>query len=1053
MSSKATWSLIAMVAVAFFLIWNMAHAATYTYTATSGSTNNWADTSKWTSATVPGVADDAIVNGTLSTCSINTNTGPAASVNTLVFNGATNAANACSLAIPITVANGATFNKKSLLESTLTGNATFASTSANNGGTITGNAIFNDSSAGGGTINGNATFNDASYFQGTTGGDVTLNTTCYGGVLPTGGAITIDGNGACGAWLYPSIVGGTLYGSDAQEITSFTFINGASADGAINGTAVFNDTSFTAGNDNMTGTFTFNDNSENYSPITGDATFYDNSYHSGETITGNATFYEDATEDSGATVTGTKTRHFTASVATTRDFTTAGPWTVIADGPTTVVTISGATYDGTTTFTCINGGTFSPDPGCAGGGTAPTVTTQAASAVSGTTATANGNITATGSANVTVRGFAYSTSATLATVIATTTDTTGQPFSTGAFTGALSSLTCETTYYARAYATNSVGTAFGSIQSFTTTACPTTGGGGANRPKTPSVLPPTATADPSVCFLFLTDLEQGMTSKAVRKLQQFLNAHGYPVSTSGIGSLGKETYYFGVATERALARFQEAYAKELLSPEGLTKGNGKLKSKTRKKTNQFFVNACSQTGTPIPSVSDPLVPLPEEEHLAEIPPHQSTGWFIDDTETNRPSTEVLTPLPPTPPTTIEEEPAAPPASDQPAEGGPVLDTGEVIDDRAAPGPSSPENPAPPTDRGSSEGDQDGDAPIILPPLSAILGTSTQAFLRTNASLVAVALAPVADLIAPIGLAISLGALVGTAVPIAGIPQSADVAVSLKRFWDVLLAALNIRKRRPWGVVYDSVTKRPLDPATVILTDEFGKKVSTSYTDLDGRYGFVVPPGTYRLEVTKTNYVFPSRELDGRSTDEVYTSLYFGGLITIKDNGTILNNIPLDPVGLDWKEIAAQNTKHYRYYSERARILALLTLWAFRIGFLLALYAAATSRSAYDLGVFAVYLVVGILRLLGLGPRPYGVLRERGTRTPLAYALVRVQNAVTGDEVVRTVADNLGRYYALVDDGRYVVEVERKEADASYTKAYVSPVLRIKHGIVNTNLVI
>ena len=102
----------------------------------------------------------------------------------------------------------------------------------------------------------------------------------------------------------------------------------------------------------------------------------------------------------------------------------------------------------------------------------PTITTQSASSVTATTATLNGNITATGGSNATTRGFAYSTSATLATVIATTS--ASGSFSTGAYTDSVSSLTCNTAYYARAYATNSGGTGYGSIQSFTTSACPDT---------------------------------------------------------------------------------------------------------------------------------------------------------------------------------------------------------------------------------------------------------------------------------------------------------------------------------------------------------------------------------------------------------------------------------------------------------------------------------------------------------------------------------------------------------------------------------------------------
>lgn len=101
---------------------------------------------------------------------------------------------------------------------------------------------------------------------------------------------------------------------------------------------------------------------------------------------------------------------------------------------------------------------------------APTVTTQDASSITTTAAVFNGSITAVGGINATVRGFTYGTDSSLATPIATTVE--NGSFSTGAFTGTPSSvLTCNTTYYYRAYATNSGGTGLGTIATFTTSAC------------------------------------------------------------------------------------------------------------------------------------------------------------------------------------------------------------------------------------------------------------------------------------------------------------------------------------------------------------------------------------------------------------------------------------------------------------------------------------------------------------------------------------------------------------------------------------------------------
>jgi hypothetical protein len=87
----------------------------------------------------------------------------------------------------------------------------------------------------------------------------------------------------------------------------------------------------------------------------------------------------------------------------------------------------------------------------------PTLTTTAFSAVTPTTATGGGNVTNDGGASISVRGVCWSTS-TNPTIADNKTDNgTG----TGSFTSAITGLKSGTTYYFKAYATNSIGTAYG----------------------------------------------------------------------------------------------------------------------------------------------------------------------------------------------------------------------------------------------------------------------------------------------------------------------------------------------------------------------------------------------------------------------------------------------------------------------------------------------------------------------------------------------------------------------------------------------------------------
>ena len=96
--------------------------------------------------------------------------------------------------------------------------------------------------------------------------------------------------------------------------------------------------------------------------------------------------------------------------------------------------------------------------------TAPIVTTSSITNITQTTATGGGNVTSDGGATVTSRGICWSTSHNPTISSNHTTNGSG----TGSFTANITGLTANTTYYVRAYATNSVGTSYGSEVSFTT---------------------------------------------------------------------------------------------------------------------------------------------------------------------------------------------------------------------------------------------------------------------------------------------------------------------------------------------------------------------------------------------------------------------------------------------------------------------------------------------------------------------------------------------------------------------------------------------------------
>jgi hypothetical protein len=100
-----------------------------------------------------------------------------------------------------------------------------------------------------------------------------------------------------------------------------------------------------------------------------------------------------------------------------------------------------------------------------GGGASISLSTQNVSNVAPSTVTCGGSIVADGGAAITARGVVWNINPNPTTALSTKTlDGTG----IGTFTSSLTGLTPATTYYARAYATNTNGTSYGNQVSFAT---------------------------------------------------------------------------------------------------------------------------------------------------------------------------------------------------------------------------------------------------------------------------------------------------------------------------------------------------------------------------------------------------------------------------------------------------------------------------------------------------------------------------------------------------------------------------------------------------------
>jgi hypothetical protein len=109
-----------------------------------------------------------------------------------------------------------------------------------------------------------------------------------------------------------------------------------------------------------------------------------------------------------------------------------------------------------------------------------------------------------------------------------------------------------------------------------------------------------SSAGAGVCpYTWTRDLTTGATGNDVMTLQKFLNSDSATqLGTSGAGSPGNETSYFGGITAAGVVKFQNKYASEVLTPLGLSAGTGYFGSSSRAKANALCVSAPTTPTTP-----------------------------------------------------------------------------------------------------------------------------------------------------------------------------------------------------------------------------------------------------------------------------------------------------------------------------------------------------------------------------------------------------------------------------------------------------------------------
>lgn len=248
----------------------------------------------------------------------------------------------------------------------------------------------------------------------------------------------------------------------------------------------------------------------------------------------------------------------------------------------------------------------------------------------------------------------------------------------------------------------------------------------------------------------------------------------------------------------------------------------------------------------------------------------------------------------------------------------------------------------------------------------------------------------------------------------------QIGAAQGNLWFALLGFIDrSKKRKPWGVVYDSVKKSLLPRVVVRLWNaETGKLVDTVVTDANGIFKLTPKIGKYVIKVALPNYTFPSK-LVTSGTDTGFTNIYFGEVIEVKEETqALMLSIPMDPEkGKMKKQIGKQ------ILSFLEDVVALISPIILIAGFVYSVIVTVMFPITVNYIILALYALTFLIKIYVYitKPRLFGTVTSVEGRV-MSGLEIGLFDAEFKNLVARTFTNKQGAYNFVVKNENYFVQL-------------------------------